>query len=58
MGDSSQGETPMVRKFIQRDFSRRDLMYGSLAARHIRLTMDEILKENKRLEVDLTGLKA
>lgn len=27
------------------------------AARRIRLTMDELLKENKRLEVDLTGLK-
>jgi predicted dehydrogenase len=26
-------------------------------ARHGRLTMDELLKENKRLEVDLTGLK-
>jgi predicted dehydrogenase len=28
------------------------------AARRTRLTMDELLKENKRLEVDLTGLKA
>jgi predicted dehydrogenase len=28
------------------------------AARHTRLTMEEILKENKRLEVDLTGLKS
>jgi len=28
------------------------------AHRHCRLTMDDILKENKRLEVDLTGLKA
>jgi predicted dehydrogenase len=28
------------------------------AARHTRLTMDELLKENKRLEVDLTGLKS
>jgi len=28
------------------------------AARHGRLTMDELLKENKKLEVDLTGLKA
>jgi len=27
------------------------------AARHTRLTMDELLKENKRLEVDLSGLK-
>jgi predicted dehydrogenase len=27
------------------------------AARRTRLTMDELLKENKRLEVDLTGLK-
>ena len=27
------------------------------AARHTRLTMDELLKENKKLEVDLTGLK-
>jgi len=26
--------------------------------RHTRLTMDQILKENKRLEVDLSGLKA
>ena len=28
------------------------------AARHAKLTMDELLKENKKLEVDLTGLKA
>ena len=28
------------------------------AARHTRLTMDELLKENKRLKVDLSGLKA
>jgi predicted dehydrogenase len=28
------------------------------AIRHVRLTMDQLLKENKRLEVDLTGLKA
>jgi len=27
------------------------------AARHGRMTMDELLKENKKLEVDLTGLK-
>jgi len=27
------------------------------AARRIRLTMDELLKENRKLEVDLTGLK-
>jgi predicted dehydrogenase len=28
------------------------------AARHRRLTMEELLKENKRLEADLTGLRA
>ena len=28
------------------------------AARQAKLTMDEVLKENKRLEVDLAGLKA
>jgi hypothetical protein len=28
------------------------------AARHGRMTMDELLKENKRLEVDLSGLKS
>ena len=27
------------------------------ASRRIRLTMDDLIKENKRLEVDLTGLK-
>ena len=27
------------------------------AARHGRLTMEELLKENKRIEADLTGLK-
>jgi hypothetical protein len=27
------------------------------ASRKCRLTMDELIKENKRLEVDLTGLK-
>jgi hypothetical protein len=28
------------------------------AARRVKLTMDEVLRENKRLEVDLNGLKA
>jgi len=28
------------------------------AARHTRLTMDELIKENKRLAVDLSGLKS
>lgn len=28
------------------------------AARHTKLTMAELLRENKKLEVDLTGLKA
>jgi hypothetical protein len=28
------------------------------AARKTRLTMEELLKENKKLEVDLKGLKA
>ena len=28
------------------------------AARRTRLTMDELLKENKKLDVDLKGLKA
>jgi hypothetical protein len=28
------------------------------ASRHIRLTMEQLIKENKRLEVDVTGLKA
>ena len=28
------------------------------ASRHARITMEELIKENKRLEVDLSGLKA
>ena len=28
------------------------------AARQVRLTMDQLLKENKRLAVDLSGLRA
>jgi hypothetical protein len=28
------------------------------AARHTRLTMGELIQENKRLEVDLSGLKS
>jgi len=28
------------------------------AARHVRLTMEELIKENKKLEVDMKGLKA
>jgi hypothetical protein len=27
------------------------------ASRRMRLTMDDLIQENKRLEVDLTGLK-
>lgn len=48
-------ENPTVARAI--DGCLTCILGREAAARHARLTMDELLKENKRLEVDLTGLK-
>ena len=47
---------PVVRRAV--DGALTCILGREAAARHVRLTMDELLKENQRLEVDLTGLKA
>jgi predicted dehydrogenase len=49
-------ENPTVRRAVD---SALDCILGREAAsRRIRLTMDDVIRENKRLAVDLTGLKA
>ncbi|MFO0891457.1 MAG: Gfo/Idh/MocA family oxidoreductase [Isosphaeraceae bacterium] len=49
-------ETETVRRSV--DGALATILAREAAARHARLTMDELLRENKRLEVDLRGLKA
>ena len=49
-------ENPTVRRAV--DGCLTCILGREAAARHGRLTMDELLKENKRVEVDLSGLKA
>ena len=49
-------DNPTVRRAV--DGALTCILGREAAARHVRLTMDELLKENKRLEVDLTGLTA
>jgi len=46
---------PTVRRAV--DSALACILGREAAARHTRLTMEELLKENKRLEVDVTGLK-
>lgn len=46
---------PTVRRSV--DGALTTILGREAALRHTRLTMDELLKENKRLEVDLRGLK-
>jgi myo-inositol 2-dehydrogenase / D-chiro-inositol 1-dehydrogenase len=50
-----QFDNPTVRRAV--DGVLTCILGREAAARHARLTMDELLKENKRLEVDLKGLK-
>jgi predicted dehydrogenase len=49
-------ENPTVRRAV--DGCLTCILGREAAARHCRLTMDELLKENKHLEVDLSGLRA
>ena len=49
-------ENPTVRRSV--DGALTTILGREAAVRRTRLTMDELLKENKRLEVDLKGLKA
>ena len=49
-------ENPTVRRAV--DGVLTCVLGREAASRRVRLTMDELLKENKRLEVDLSGLKA
>jgi len=49
-------ENPTVQRAV--DGALTCILGREAAARRTRLTMDELLKENKRLEIDLTGLKA
>lgn len=51
-----RSDNPTVRRAV--DGALATILGREAAARHTRLTMDELLKENKRLEVDLRGLKA
>ena len=47
---------PTVRRSV--DGALTTILGREAAARHTRMTMSELLKENRRLEVDLRGLKA
>ena len=50
-----RSENPTVRRAV--DSALACILGREAASRRIRLTMDDLIKENKRLEVDLTGLK-
>lgn len=49
-------ENSTVRRSV--DGALTTILGREAASRHARLTMDELIKENKRLEVDLKGLKS
>jgi predicted dehydrogenase len=49
-------ENPTVRRAV--DGTLTAILGREAGARHAKLTMDELIKENRRLEVDLSGLKA
>jgi len=49
-------ENPTVQRAVNGALT--GILGREAAARHARLTMEQLIKENKRLEVDLTGLKA
>jgi myo-inositol 2-dehydrogenase/D-chiro-inositol 1-dehydrogenase len=48
-------DNPTVRRSV--DGCLTCILGREAAARHTRMTMDELIKENRRLEVDLSGLK-
>lgn len=48
-------ENPTVRRAV--DSALTCILGREAASRRMRLTMDDLIQENKRLEVDLTGLK-
>jgi predicted dehydrogenase len=48
-------ENPTVRRAV--DSALACILGREAASRHIRLTMDDLIKENQRLALDLTGLK-
>jgi len=50
-----RADTSTVRRAV--DSALACILGREAASRRIRLTMDELIKENKRLNVDLTGLK-
>ena len=49
-------ENPTVRRAV--DGCLTCILGREAAARDTRLTMDEVLKENRRIELDLSGLRA
>jgi myo-inositol 2-dehydrogenase / D-chiro-inositol 1-dehydrogenase len=49
-------DNPTVRRGV--DGTLTCILGREAAARRVRMTMDELLKENKRLDVDITGLMA
>jgi hypothetical protein len=49
-------ENPTVRRSV--DGVLAAILGREAATRHIRLTMDEVMKENKKLELDLRGMKS
>ena len=53
---NGRSENPTVRRAV--DSALTCILGREAASRRIRLTMDDLIKENKPLEVDLTGLKA
>ena len=53
---NGRSENPTVRRAV--DSALTCILGREAASRRIRLTMDDLIKENQRLEVDLTGLKA
>ena len=55
-GNDRRFENPTVERAV--DGCLTCILGREAAARHRRLTMDGLLKENNRLEADLTGLRA
>jgi predicted dehydrogenase len=49
-------KNPTVRRAV--DSALACILGREAAARHVRLTMDDLIKENRLLTLDLTGLKA
>jgi hypothetical protein len=49
-------DNPTVRRGV--DGTLTCILGREAAARRVRMTMDELIKENKKLDVDITGLQA